>query len=59
MLTYRLTRHYRGFGVDRDEQHQSEPTHRPVTTAERDAPEESSRTMVRRRRRVADLRFLW
>ena len=30
-------RHYRGFGVDRDEPNQSHPVGHPMTTAERDA----------------------
>ena len=37
MLTYKAHRHYRGFGVDRDEPNQSHPVGHPMTTAERDA----------------------
>ncbi len=57
MLTYRLNGTTEDVGVDRDERIPVWPTAATVTTANSDAPT-SSRTMVRRRRRVADLQRL-
>ena len=56
MLTYRLNGTTEAFPDDRDEPIKSDPTTYPVTTTPRDAPA-PSRTMVRPRRRIADLRI--